>query len=221
MHIEERADTPHRPGLRIRPSRTGRTDAVVLTLHGGKARSKAPARKHQLAYLRMAAVARSLHRATADTNTAVWLVRNRVRGWNEPELDAVADARQALHTVYERHPQAGIVLVGHSLGGRVALRLAAEPKVIGICALAPWTEPDEPVEQLADTPVLIVHGSVDRVTSPETSKIVARRAAERNPLVRNALITGAGHAMLRHRQEWSTLTRRFVRALTTGAEADR
>ncbi|MBQ6644179.1 MAG: alpha/beta fold hydrolase [Saccharopolyspora sp.] len=208
------------PKLRVLRSRADTPGTIVLVLHGGRATSHAPARGHQLAYLRMRAVARSLHSAGAGCSAQVWLLRNRFRGWNEPDLDAVADARWALERIQREHPQAGIVLVGHSLGGRVALRLAGEPGVRGVCALAPWVEQDEPVEQLRGKPVLIAHGDEDRVTSAAASADYAVRARRQPdaPAVTYRRVPRSGHAMLRRRPEWNALTRRFVRALLAGEE---
>lgn len=186
---------------------------MVVVLHGGKAVSDAPAREHHLAYLRMIALARRMHRAFAGTDTAVWMVRNRLRGWNESRLDAVADARWALDEVARRHPQARIVLVGHSLGGRAALRVAGRARVAGVCALAPWVTSDDPVHQLAPRPVLLVHGTRDRVTSPAASAEYVERAQGGGSRVELATVPGSGHAMLRHKWKWDLLVERFVGAL--------
>lgn len=191
-------------------SRTARTDTVVLVLHGGKAASDAPTRRRHLAYLRMVAVARRLHRACASGDTAVWMLRNRLRGWNESALDAVVDARWALDESERQHPRAQVVLVGHSLGGRVALRLAGSARVAGVCALAPWVAADDSPHQLGGRPALLVHGTRDRVTSPEASAEYVERAGELNPRVRFAAVPGSGHAMLRHKWKWDVLVHRFV-----------
>lgn len=199
------------PKLRTLPSDSGRTRIVVLVLHGGKSHSDAPVRPWQLAYRRMIPLARSLHRATADHATAVWLLRNRLRGWNEPHRHPVADARLALEEIGREHPSANIVLVGHSMGGRAALRLAGEERVIAVCALAPWIEREEPMRQLAGRSVLIAHGDRDRMTSATASAEYARTASRWHPDVRLVRIAGSGHAMLRHPGTWTSLVRRFAR----------
>ncbi|GAA0523349.1 alpha/beta hydrolase [Saccharopolyspora spinosporotrichia] len=226
MHVSAEptgdSNTPaRRPALRVLPAGTPRTNTVVLLLHGGKIASHEPARGHHLAYLRMVPVARGIHRAGAPAGAAVWLLRNRYRGWNEPVLDAVADARWALEEISTRHPRAQIVLVGHSMGGRVALRVADAERVTGVCALAPWIEDDEPIEHLADRSVLIVHGTADRMTSPTASAAFARRACAVTPAVRNEVVAGSGHAMLRRRGRWDQLVQRFVGSLVPDREERR
>ncbi|WP_249124279.1 alpha/beta hydrolase [Saccharopolyspora erythraea] len=194
---------------------------MVLVLHGGKIASHEPARGHHLAYLRMVPIARGIHRDNASAGAAVWSLRNRFRGWNEPVLDAVADARWALEELTARHPLAQIVLVGHSMGGRVALRVADAAGVTGVCALAPWIEDGEPAEQLADRSVLIVHGTADRVTSPAASAAFARRARAVTSAVRSEVVAGSGHAMLRRHGRWDRLVQHFVGALVSDREERR
>ncbi|GAA2358470.1 alpha/beta hydrolase [Saccharopolyspora halophila] len=200
------------PSLRVLPASTRETGAVVLVLHGGRAQSTDPVRPAQLAYRRMLPFARAAHRAVAVEGAAVWLLCNRVRGWNEPALDAVVDASWALREVERRHPGAGVVLVGHSMGGRAALRLAGSGPVRAVCALAPWTEPRDPVAQLAGRQVLLLHGDRDRVTSAPASAEYARRAARAGAEVEHVVLPGTGHAMLRHAAEWHARTRDFVTA---------
>ena len=51
---------------------------------------------------------------------SVRILRYRYRGWDEPKLHPVQDARWALTQLYDQHPDASIVLLGHSMGGRAA-----------------------------------------------------------------------------------------------------
>ena len=106
----------------------------------------------------MVPIARSVHRTVGDSGTAVWLLRNRVRGWNEPARDALRDAQWALDQARTQHPQALVVLVGQSMGGRAALLSAGTEGVLAVCALAPWPEPDDPVTQLAGRRVRVRRG---------------------------------------------------------------
>lgn len=206
-----------RPLLRTWPSRRGSTPAaVVLLLPGGKASSTSPATAGQLAVRRMASLASAVHRTICDRGGALRLLRYRYRGWNEPDLDPVRDTRWALGEFRRDFPGVPVILVGHSMGGRAALRVADDPAVTAVCALAPWIEPGEPVAQLAGTPVVISHGSADRWTSPKASDDFAVQARSISPSTCRFTVDGSGHAMLRRANDWTALVRRFVRH-TTGA----
>ncbi|PKW14592.1 alpha/beta hydrolase [Saccharopolyspora spinosa] len=197
-------------------SRASGTTTVLLVLHGGKAVSRSPVRPTQLTYRRMLPFARTAHRATARLGAAVWVLRNRTQGWNEPMLDPVADARWALGIIRATHPNARVALIGHSMGARVALRLASEPDVTAVCALAPWTIGSEPVKHLPGRRVWIVHGDRDRITPAESSLVYARRARESGAEITRHVVAGSGHAMLRRAGQWHRHVRRF--ALTCAAE---
>ena len=199
-----RTYTPH---LRVR----GRSDvrAVALVLHGGQETSKARAHSLRPPYLRMLPFARELRRAGREGGLAVWALRYRYRGWNAPDLDPVADARWALDEVRRAHPDVPVVLVGHSMGGRVALHVAADPAVTAVCALAPWTPDGDPVDQLAGRTVLIAHGDQDTVTDPALSFAYAVRAKAVTDAACRFEMRDEAHAMLRRSREWHLLVRRF------------
>jgi len=91
----------------------------------------------------------ALRRATRGADVAVWQLRYRYGGWNEPYRDPLRDVSWALDEVRRRHPDAVVVLIGHSMGGRAALWAAGEPTVVAVCALAPWIEPGDPAGQVA------------------------------------------------------------------------
>ncbi|WP_145744261.1 alpha/beta hydrolase [Saccharopolyspora dendranthemae] len=196
----------HEPNLRVLTSPTTPPRTVVLVLHGGRPVSRAPVRAAHFAYRRMFPLARAAHRS----DTAVWVLRNRVRGWNEPALDAVGDGRRAVELIRTAHPGSRIALLGHSMGGRVALRLAGEADVIGVCALAPWTTEQDPVSQLNGRIVRIAHGDRDLTTSPQSSAVYALRARRAGAIVSRQVIRGSGHAMLRHVREWNEQVAAFA-----------
>jgi pimeloyl-ACP methyl ester carboxylesterase len=196
------------PAVTVHPA-AGGTAAVVLVLPGGRADSFEPAEERHLARVRMRPFARSLHAAGRRDGLAVWLVRYRYRGWNGPEMSPVRDARWALAEVRHRHGDVPVVLVGHSMGGRTALRVAGDPAVRGVAALAPWLPDTEPVDQLAGRPVLIAHGDRDRVTSPAASRRYADRAA-RVTDVHYRSVRGDSHGMLLRWPTWHRMVTRFV-----------
>ena len=186
----------------------GATDprGVVLLLHGGEEENRRRAHRLRPAYVRMVPFARDLGRTAG---LGVWLLCNTYRGWNKPDLPPVADARWALERLRRTHPGVPVVLVGHSMGGRVALRVADDPAVVGVCALAPWTTENDHVAQLAGRSVLIAHGDRDTMTTPADSLAYAARAREVTDVCRFD-VRGEGHAMLRRYRTWSRLVRDYV-----------
>jgi alpha-beta hydrolase superfamily lysophospholipase len=201
------------PGLRERGREqlaVRRPTGVALLLHGGRARSHQPATRANLTYQRMAPFARDLARHGRRHGLLVAQLSYRYRGWNAPDLDPVTDTRWALDRLRERHGELPVVLVGHSMGGRAALHAADDRDVLGVCALAPWTEPGEPVAQLAGKSLLIAHGDRERWTDPRLSYDYAVRAKAVTEDVCRFEVHGDGHAMLRRAREWTRLVRSFV-----------
>jgi pimeloyl-ACP methyl ester carboxylesterase len=197
--------TEHSPSLRSFSG--GDAEAAVVVLHGGREWSTAAVASHQLAYLRMVPFAKDI--ARRGDGVAVYLLKNRYRGWNPPHEHPVQDARWALEQVRLRHGDIPVVLVGHSMGGRVALRVAGAPGVVGVCLLAPWIK-NEPVEQLAGRAVLIAHGDRDRTTDPRASFRFAERARAVTDRVARFDVAGAGHGMVRKAAAWTRLTTSFA-----------
>jgi pimeloyl-ACP methyl ester carboxylesterase len=194
------------------PSRAD-TTAVALVLPGGRADSFEPTDTRQLAGVRMRPFAAALHRTGARDGLAVWTVRYRYRGWNGAEMSPVADVSWALAEVRRRHGDVPVVLVGHSMGGRTALRVAGDANVRGVVALAPWLFDTEPVDQLRGRRVLIAHGNLDTVTSPQASRRYAERAAGVAAAVAYVPIAGDRHAMLFRWRTWQQLATGFALAV--------
>jgi dienelactone hydrolase len=208
--------------------------AVAVVLQGGKADSFDPGDPRGLAAVRMRPFAASLHRAGRSHGLAVWTVGYRFRGWNGADRSPVADTRWALDEARRRHGDVPVVLVGHSMGGRTAFRAADDASVRGVCALAPWTESGDPVDQLAGRSVLIAHGSWDVVTSAAASRRYAERAAAVTSPVGRLVVEGDIHAMLFRWRRWHLIAtgftlgtlglgpfpRRIERAFAAGAVGD-
>jgi pimeloyl-ACP methyl ester carboxylesterase len=177
---------------------------VALFLHGGKVTSREPVTTHQLAVLRVAALAAAVHRRIANSGIAVWNLRFGVRGWNGAEASPVTDALWALEQI-RLHVGVPVMIVGHSMGARAALRVAGDGSVRGVVALAPWLPPGEPMADLKGRSLLIAHGRDDRITDPAASARYVERARLVAESARFVEIPGDGHAMLRHSGTWNRL----------------
>ena len=196
--------------------------AVALVLHGGREVSVEPVTEHQLAVLRMVPIARHLASVGDADGLGVWRLRFRYRGWNSrvgaaEDAYPVADVRWAVQQLREQHGEVPIVLVGHSMGGRAALRAADEPGVVGLVGLAPWVTPEEPYTQVIGRRLLVVHGMRDRTTSAKNSKaLVGAVRADSGLDATFVHLRHGGHAMLRRAGIWNDLTADFVLQTSLG-----
>ncbi|WP_046724688.1 alpha/beta hydrolase [Streptomyces xiamenensis] len=190
----------HRPALLIRRAPAG-PGAAVLFLHGGRTDSRDRSRPWHLAALRMRPFIRTVAGAARD-DVLIGSVRYRVRGWNGREEDPLRDTRRALAELSERFPGLPTILVGHSMGGRAALRAADTPQVTDVLALAPWCPDGEPVEHLKGKHVVVLHGDRDRITDPRASASFVDRARAAGARAEFTPVTGGDHAMLRRSDHW-------------------
>ena len=202
------------------PERSTPPRAAVLVLHGGKAESREPVGAGQLTVRRMHPFARDL--AALGDDLAVARLRYRVRGWNHTGDDVLADVAFALAALDARFGGVPTVLLGHSMGGRAALRSAA-----GIRPSAAWlpsrpgSPAPNPVEQLAGRDLVVLHGTRDLTTSPRASERFVTRAL---PFARRAVclqVPWSGHGMLLRASTWHRITAAFVAAITDDAPFDR
>jgi pimeloyl-ACP methyl ester carboxylesterase len=191
---------------------------VVLVLHGGASRrANMRVSPTQLSVLRMLPVARRIAQASAN-RLAVFRVLNSRRGWDAHHTP-VRDAEWALDRAGERlGPPLPTCLVGHSLGGRAALLAAGRPEVRSVVALAPWVYPTEVAPGIADKRILFVHGSDDRVASPERSLALADVLA-READVTYITVNGGKHAMLDRHALFDRLAAEFAAWTLLGTSA--
>jgi dienelactone hydrolase len=191
-------------------SATGELRGLALFCHGGTASSVEPPRDAALSLVRMRAIEQFVRSAAGDRGVGTHLLRYRVAGWNGAAADAYTDVRWAIEELRAQHgPTLPIVLVGHSMGGRAALRAGGDPQVAAICALAPWTPPGEPVDHLRDRTVAILHGRSDRWVPAKLSADFALRArAAGVPVAR--FVTPGGHSMIRGALRWHRFARDVV-----------
>lgn len=188
-----------------------RTRAAVITLHGGPLDGHHPVRPWQLAALRMRPVLRSSASAVSLDETLLGQVRYRCKGWNDGDTEQ--DALRALSELGRLVGDVPVVLVGHAMGGRAALRVAAHPQVRGVVALAPWLPAGEPVAQLVGRSVLLVHGHDGRASGVQVWGYAerARAAGARAGVV---VVRGGGPWMLRRAGAWHRTVASAVRQVS-------
>lgn len=172
---------------------------MVVFLHGGTPRSPRPTHPWQLSVLSVSLLARSCLRGISE-DTAVCVVRFGRRGWNDavephPVLD-LAELLAAPPGIWLGRPGGArpeVTLVGHSMGGRAALWVAARHRVDRLVLLAPWLESSDPIPGPDTRQVVIVHGTGDAVTSPQRSADLAARLATTREVGRFVPLAGATH----------------------------
>jgi pimeloyl-ACP methyl ester carboxylesterase len=176
---------------------------VVLALHGGTQHSEAPVLDRNLSWLRARALQQALARRVAGEDVAVWLLRYGQRGWNDPHAPSpVPDAQWALDQVREVF-DVPVVIVGHSMGARTGARVADDPSVRGLVALAPWFPPSEPVATLRSKDLAVAHGRGDRITSYDASRAFAERCERVARTVTFTDMGPVGHYLLRRVAAWN------------------
>ncbi|MGW0119664.1 alpha/beta hydrolase [Streptomyces sp. NPDC003327] len=175
---------------------------AVLLLHGGREHGLDAPPPLNLPSLRMRPFGAAVVRSLRGRSVLVGEVRYGHRGWNGDRADAARDAEVALAGLRERVGDVPVVLLGHSMGGRAALRAAADPAVRGVVALAPWCPPGEPVDHLAGRRVYLLHDEQDRVTSARASWSFVRRARTAGADAVGIPMPTGGHAMLRGAGLW-------------------
>lgn len=195
----------------------------VLVLPGGRPRDASASRRWQLANQRMIWLAHSLQRSLGSS-VQVQRVQYRKRGWNSPALDALHDAKSALHTMRREINPERVVLVGHSMGARVAVHLSGSSDVDGVVALAPWWPHDDADLVPTGCRLLTLHGSADSWTDPRASLMQTRWARDRGVDAQWVGLPKAGHYLLHDFRRWHRLTAEFIaeqlQVSTTGAETD-
>lgn len=143
---------------------------------------------------------------------AVHLLRYRCRGWNGDRADTAVDARWALTRIAEQHGDVPVAVVGNSLGGRAAFRVAGHPQVAAVAGVAPWLPDLEGVEDLAGRRVLIIHGERDRTgAGAHRSLAYAERARSFVPDLARLEVPGEGHYLLRRSADVWAATAGFIR----------
>jgi pimeloyl-ACP methyl ester carboxylesterase len=193
------------PGLDRRdPSAAPR--GIVLMLHGGASRGVDPVGPRSASFWRTSAMRNAIEKKVLDQGLSLWLLRFGVRGWNAglgAEPSPVPDARWALDQAAGEHPDVPVVLLGHSMGGRTAMRVAGHDSVVGVVALAPWLERSDPVRTLAGRHLIAGHGSRDRITSARATRAYVEQARQVAASARFVDMGRLGHYMLHKPRQWN------------------
>ncbi len=193
------------------PGAPGRVTGVIVVAHGGQSASTEPTSALQPAVLRMIPVAAAIRSALRGSGAVVLRPRFRVRGWNGAQASPVGDLKTELDGIAAAYGPVPVVLVGHSMGARAAVRAAGHPAVSAVAGLAPWLPLGEPVDQLAGRRLLVAHGTADGITSPADTWAYAERARALAE-VAAIEITDGDHPMLRRARLWHAIAAEFARA---------
>jgi pimeloyl-ACP methyl ester carboxylesterase len=189
--------------------RSGAVRGAALILPGGAVRSRG--RYWAFVDIALRTLARQLADRGEPDGLAVYLLRYRCRGWNGDRADTAVDTRWALEELTRAHGAVPVALVGNSLGGRAAFRVAGEPQIASVVGIAPWLPDGDPVEQLAGRKVLIMHGDRDRGTAgAEKSFAYASRARSVVPDAARFEVVGDNHYLIRRSADCWALTTNFV-----------
>jgi alpha-beta hydrolase superfamily lysophospholipase len=183
--------------------------AVVLVLHGGAEKSHHVNKWRNVHVLRLRPFAHAIARA-GQGRIAVARLLFTEKGWNGDGAQPIAEARQALMMLRAAYPGVPIGVVGHSMGGRVALAIAGDEGVTAMVGLAPWVEKPDVARGGPGLRVLILHGTHDHITNPRGSQ---RMVTDLQGLGADAAyepLKGENHALLRHPRQVTDRTARWL-----------
>jgi hypothetical protein len=102
----------------------------------------------------------------------------------------------------------GVVTVGHSFGGAVAIQAAIAFGALarGVVTLATQSAGCEDAEQLGETPLLLCHGTNDEILPPQTSEVVQMLAGHGEL----RFFPGAGHLLDEARDDLRALLLEWI-----------
>jgi pimeloyl-ACP methyl ester carboxylesterase len=165
------SDAPIRlsTGAELRASGPGGARAAVVCVNGGQASEVEGTWSATLEWL-----VRRL--APRFPGLRFGEVRYRVKSWKQLDR-CVEDARAAIEELAARRT----LVLGFSMGGAVAARVASEPSVETVLGLAPWFPDRLPLEPLRGRRLRVLHGSLDRRLPgiPGVSPSLSRRGYDR------------------------------------------
>jgi predicted alpha/beta-hydrolase family hydrolase len=179
---------------------------VALVMHGGAVNGHEPNRAWSHNVARLVPFARALARVPGPI--AVARLRFRVRGWNDDAMP-VEDARWALAQVRASFPGVPVALVGHSMGGRVAMFVGGDPDVRLVIGLAPWVEPGDP-HPGRGTRTVLIHGDRDIICSLARTRAAVEQMQAEGLDASLVRVARADHAMLVRARLWTALATGLV-----------
>lgn len=175
--------------------------AVAVLLHGASTGKSGGTSWMTPAPLRMQWFASPISRRSAGRLDVVRL-RHPDRTVKAVFRGALSDTAALLSHIRTVAPKARIGLVGHSNGGRVALRLSSDARVDAVAALAPWLLPSDRISPRPGVPLLLMHGSLDFFTSPTLTAQLAARLAQRGNSVDHETVAGENHFLMARSGYW-------------------
>jgi predicted esterase len=89
------------------------------------------------------------------------------------------------------------------MGARTAVYVADHPAVVGVVAMAPWLEPQDPVDTLDGRHLIAGHGSRDKITSARMTRAYVDRASRTAASAEFVDMGRLGHYMLHKPREWN------------------
>jgi dienelactone hydrolase len=184
---------------------------MVLVLHGGKAHSSDEVTRRSLSWRRSLRLAHDLRGPLQGEGVGLSVLRYRTVGWNDDGAGKIEDARWALDRIREEHGGVPVAIVGHSMGGRAACRVADHDLVRGVVALAPWLPPGEPVAALAGRGLCAAHGQRDRITRAGDTRAFVERARDVATTASFTDMGDLGHYLLRGVHAWNAFALDGVR----------
>ncbi|MFJ6088345.1 alpha/beta hydrolase [Streptomyces sp. NPDC092369] len=138
-------------------------------------------------------------------------VRYRDRGWNEGAAET--DALRALSDLGRLAGNVPVILLGHAMGGRTALRAAVHPQVLGVVALAPRLPACENVGGLAGRSILLVQGEDGGTAARRQMQDFVQRARTAGARAGGVVVLGGGPWMARRASTWHGVTAAAVRQM--------
>ena len=181
---------------------------VVVVAHGGREVSTSRTTVVHPGPLRMIPVAGAIGLAVRGRDVVIRRPLFRLRGWNGAQASPVHDLTEVLDDIRAKYGPVPVVVVGHSMGARAALRAAGHPSVTAVAALAPWLPPGEPVGQLTGRSILLAQGTGDVICPPSDTWAYAGRARALTS-VTEVEVRGGEHTMLRRASLWHAVAVAF------------